>query len=646
MILQHNIAALNVRRQLGVVNTNLAKSTEKLASGYRINRAADDAAGLAVSEKLRSQVRGLTRASENVEDGISYVRTADGALSEVSDMLQRIRELSVQASNTAVNEIGDRAKIQQEINEIRNEVGRVFTDTEFNKKRIWDPARADADTIQVGSVTEPVASCSYSNGVTTITNANRYNVPQSGYQLSADENGVRVSWKNWKDQTITSDLIPWDPDPYSPMTINLQDHLSGVTGQIDPGTSVAGIQATFKVTPNTKATKEEIFNSYNHTYFAVVNSTPERAELYGTNNVRVQSVSINYKTELSSGKNMEKGDTSFIAPYPSNENRVAGNAESIYKFNFKLRQEGGGSVDAEAVATGLTFSSGDRSDATENTWWRWVSYVDGNGNPQKYKSGISYSQTPSNTGIVLGAGNTSNGLLGTTNGTGGTMTMSFDIRSGGKSIGSMVLTMDVTAADCQKYSGQPDVATQDVMMRFNALKGMDIYGDSASNSDGGALLHQYTSTVYSSSNGNYTTSIPVMESAGVIREYIQAGANAGQGIDMSYRHLSARLLGIGNTQVDTLEHAQSAIVEVDKALDIVSEERARFGAYENRFSYASKVDKNTAENLQSAESRFRDTDMAEEISIFSKEKILQQAGTAMLANANQSTQSVLSLLNA
>ena len=140
MIVQHNITSMNANRQLGIVGGNLAKATEKLSSGYRINRAADDAAGLAISEKMRSQVRGLNRASDNAQDGISLIQTAEGALDQKHAILQRTRELVVQASNTAVLDSGtaDVQKIQDEIDKLKEEYKRIDSDTEFNKKKLLD----------------------------------------------------------------------------------------------------------------------------------------------------------------------------------------------------------------------------------------------------------------------------------------------------------------------------------------------------------------------------------------------------------------------------------------------------------------------------------------------------------------------------
>ena len=132
MVVQHNLTAMNSNRMLGLTTASQAKSTEKLSSGYKINRAADDAAGLSISEKMRKQIRGLTQASLNAQDGISAVQTAEGALTEVHDMLQRMNELAVKASN-GTNSEDDRSYIQNEIDQLVTEIDRVSTTTKFNE---------------------------------------------------------------------------------------------------------------------------------------------------------------------------------------------------------------------------------------------------------------------------------------------------------------------------------------------------------------------------------------------------------------------------------------------------------------------------------------------------------------------------------
>ena len=137
MIVQHNLTAMNSNRQLGVTTSAQAKSSEKLSSGYRINRAGDDAAGLKISEKMRSQVRGLTRASTNAQDGVSLIQTAEGALNEAHSILQRMNELAVQGANDT-NENIDREAINEELDQLTQELDRISTTTQFNKQNLLD----------------------------------------------------------------------------------------------------------------------------------------------------------------------------------------------------------------------------------------------------------------------------------------------------------------------------------------------------------------------------------------------------------------------------------------------------------------------------------------------------------------------------
>ena len=149
MVVQHNLTAMNSNRMLGLTQSSLAKTTEKLSSGYKINRAADDAAGLAISEKMRRQIRGLSQASENAQDGISCVQTAEGALNEVHDMLQRMNELAVQAAN-GTNMDEDCEYLQLEVDQLIEEIDRVANSTTFNEKMLLDGTFEDV-RLQVGS---------------------------------------------------------------------------------------------------------------------------------------------------------------------------------------------------------------------------------------------------------------------------------------------------------------------------------------------------------------------------------------------------------------------------------------------------------------------------------------------------------------
>ena len=149
MVVQHNLTAMNSNRMLGLTTSSQAKSTEKLSSGYRVNRAADDAAGLAISEKMRRQIKGLTQATRNAQDGISCVQTAEGALTEVHDMLQRMNTLAVQASNDTMTS-DDRAYLNQEVRALVSEIDRVASTTTFNEQNLLDGSFSGKN-LQVGA---------------------------------------------------------------------------------------------------------------------------------------------------------------------------------------------------------------------------------------------------------------------------------------------------------------------------------------------------------------------------------------------------------------------------------------------------------------------------------------------------------------
>ena len=150
MVVQHNLQAMNSNRMLGLTQSTLSKSTEKLSSGYRVNRAADDAAGLAISEKMRRQVRGLTQAVRNAQDGISMAQTAEGAMNEVHDMLQRMNELATQSANGSLQS-EDRSYIQMEVDQLVSEINRVATTTTFNERKLLQGSLKNGVKLQVGA---------------------------------------------------------------------------------------------------------------------------------------------------------------------------------------------------------------------------------------------------------------------------------------------------------------------------------------------------------------------------------------------------------------------------------------------------------------------------------------------------------------
>ena len=177
MVVQHNMAASNANRQLGISTNTLSKSTEKLSSGYRINRAADDAAGLSISEKMRSQIRGLNKASSNAQDGISAIQTAEGALNEAHSILQRMNELATQAANDTNTSI-DRTAISAEMDQLTSEINRIQSTTQFNTMNLLDGSFSSRN-LQVGALSGQTIKIS-------VTKMSASNIGVSGLSVSSN----------------------------------------------------------------------------------------------------------------------------------------------------------------------------------------------------------------------------------------------------------------------------------------------------------------------------------------------------------------------------------------------------------------------------------------------------------------------------
>ena len=210
MVVQHNMSAMNANRMLSGVSSAQSKSTEKLSSGYRINRAADDAAGLSISEKMRSQIRGLNQASTNAQDGISLIQTAEGALNEQHSILQRMRELSVQASNGTETD-DDREAVQNEIEQLQSELTRISETTEFNTMKLLDGSQSGPEgaSSTSNSTTGSVVSKTTSAKLTT-TVADASGAAFKDEVINVDGVDVKVEWSKLSDADKTALKKKWD----------------------------------------------------------------------------------------------------------------------------------------------------------------------------------------------------------------------------------------------------------------------------------------------------------------------------------------------------------------------------------------------------------------------------------------------------
>ncbi|MCL2252831.1 MAG: flagellin [Lachnospiraceae bacterium] len=235
MVVQHNLTAMNSNRMLGATQISQAKSTEKLSSGYKINRAADDAAGLAISEKMRRQIRGLTQATSNAQDGISCLQTAEGALGEVHDMLQRMNELAIKAGNETLQST-DRQFIQSELNALKNEIDRVSETTTFNEQMLLNGEFSEGKRIQVG------AEVADANQIRiTITNMNWTSITAAAGDYNSTSGTLDVT------SSSTSSTIPGAPD---------YDRIKG---------TVSNIKAALKAVSTMRSDMGAVQNRLEHT---------------------------------------------------------------------------------------------------------------------------------------------------------------------------------------------------------------------------------------------------------------------------------------------------------------------------------------------------------------------------------------------
>lgn len=541
MVVQHNMQAMNANRMLNVTTSAQSKSTEKLSSGYRINRAADDAAGLTISEKMRKQIRGLDQGSTNAEDGVSAVQTAEGALTEVHSMLQRMNELAVQASN-GTNSEDDRSAIQDEISQLTTEIDRVSETTKFNEIYLLKGDKSGATTTNTlsahdaglaGKLGESV------NGKTTFT-ADKLGV--------GDKVTIAGKEYNIVDSAKASDY---------------QDAKSYTAASGDKLTDTDG-------------------NSY--TYY-VANDTDANGATVGANGW--------YKN----------GDS---AP-------GAVNATTIVKA--------GNTVNGKKIV-------GDGTNAaTSNT----ISTI---------QDAIKVLATGKQVKISDADGtNTKTYTIGTSTKEDGSAYTADDVAA-------LVTGGKIVQVDAGYNYALPAESKSDNDISLN-----DAYAKMAKELETASSIgadDKTKATVKNNGDGTFEiTQGQVEVKKGLsFSLHVGADADATNKINVNIESMSAAGLGIKgiNVKDDSGVAATYAIDAIADAVSKVSSQRSALGAVQNRLEHTISNLDNVVENTTSAESRIRDTDMAEEMVNYSKNNILAQAGQSMLAQANQSTQGVLSLL--
>lgn len=677
MVIQHNMQAANANRMLGNIVSSQSKSTERLSSGYRINRAGDDAAGLAISEKMRGQIRGLDKASSNAQDGISLVQTAEGALQETQNILQRMRELAVQASNDT-NTDDDRTQIQNEIDQLTQEVDRIANTTEFNSKKLLDGSLTgsvnakDGKTILEGSFGNSLVKATFTTDNTknaSHTDVIRVEVMEDFTEgkstastkkltdaqldkLYGDIN-TEIGTTNSTDEAIDKaidkacttavtglDALKTTADTSTKATAVNEKELdkfvdallaSGKTADTENGLLAKGVTKedvkaavsefmtawrdagqTTTTTPKVDAAKKalrDLFTTDNTTTVsgAVAASAKQGNFVNATNTAAAQN-----STAIGAGDTLKAAADTIVGDIETAVKSIVG-VENTNKVNIKKVEEKQEEVDALSNNE-LAHAIYDYGKAKDN-----LTTVQGSANPTEAAKAEAQAKVDE-AKKKLDVLNTDKQVINVSDLFGSSESKDFEIGSKVADDGTLEITMT-------NKDGSKNVIT---IQNADKLKAGDIL------------------TITSEAA---VESEPAKTGSEALR--LQIGANAGQEMTLGINSMKASDLNIVQTKegvegksldVTSQANASQAVNAYDLAIQKVSTERAKMGAVQNRLEHTISNLDNTSENLQSAESSIRDVDMATEMVSYSKNNILQQAAQSMLAQANQSTQGVLSLL--
>jgi flagellin-like hook-associated protein FlgL len=643
MVVQHNMQAANANRMLNVTTGQQAKSTEKLSSGYRINRAADDAAGLTISEKMRKQIKGLDRASTNAEDGVSAVQTAEGALTEVHSMLQRMNELATQASN-GTNSESDRSAIQDEISQLTTEIDRVAETTKFNETYLL---KGDTD------------------GSSSAKNVNAHDAGLAGKLV---DNGDGTS-------TFKLDKALEDGDQ---VTIAGKKYTIGsTTASTDGFEKLASLKAK-SLSVGDSVTYTENNKQVTKTLVDKVSNTGTPADIYATGDkikIDNQEYTIAAATDLTKagGAELSAADAQKLVGEAIANGKEASftskaAATGMYAANATINVKivadlGTNEVSSLASPTGHT-----AGDAFVAKNLKGNDIVAGDSVTISGKTITATDNDPANMSTVkdvvkslqngdvmqIGAKNiniadktdlandkyTVNDALSLLN---DKNTVQF------KTVTSAEGNAALTVSGLKAGTNYTAVDTKEVASDDNVISVKDAYSMMADELQKASSIGTDTAaTVKSDNSGSFTINHGTVEVKNGLSFNLHVGADADMTnkINVNIDSMSASGLGIKglNVKDDSGIAATYAIDAIADAISKVSEQRSSLGAVQNRLEHTiSNVD-NVVENTTSAESRIRDTDMASEMVNYSKNNILAQAGQSMLAQANQSNQGVLSLL--
>ena len=630
MVVQHNMQAANANRMLNVTTSAQSKSTEKLSSGYKINRAADDAAGLTISEKMRKQIRGLDRASTNAEDGVSAVQTAEGALTEVHSMLQRMNELATQSAN-GTNSTTDRQAIQDEIDQLTTEIDRVSETTKFNETYLL---KGDTD------------------GATSAKNVNAHDAGLAGKLVAngdgtstfkldkalADGDNVTIAGKKYTIGSTTASTDGFEKlDTLKDKKVSVGDSVTDANGNkktlVD---KVANATAIYKADDKIKIDGKEYTIA---TATELSNATGAKLSAADAQQM-VSEALANGKEASFTSKKLAAGiygadatvDVKIVSNLDTNKEVSSLSIATTAKVS-DLKGTGLAAGDVVSLS-GKAITATAKDPANMSTVKDIVKSLQKNDAIQIGGKTITISDK-----TAIGDNKyTVNDALSLLN---DKDTVNFDAVTSAEgkaalTVSGLKASTDYTAVDTKvAASGDNVISAKDAysMMAEELQKASSIGADVAAE-------------VKSDNSGNFTIKQGTVDVKEALSFNLHVGADADSTnkITVDIDSMSSAGLGIKGIKADTEQDATYAIDAIADAISQVSSQRSALGAIQNRLEHTINNLDNVVENTTSAESRIRDTDMAEEMVNYSKNNILAQAGQSMLAQANQSNQGVLSLL--
>ncbi len=586
MRINTNITALVANSHLQANDTMLGKTLERLSSGYKINRSADDSAGMAIASKMRTQIKGLDQANRNASDGVSLVQTAEGALNEVEAMLQRMRQLAVQGAN-GTNSDGERKAITEEIDALKEEIERIAKTTEFNKQPLLDGTQerrryTDVAGTEISSLSDSVPAGYYAISVSAFATPATASLSfgAKADNDTVDAKGVLVI-NDYKIMIDSSDTIADVKSKIVSAANKLNLTVSvGNNNTLNLTTYEYGREAKINCICTSDTLRNEL---------GLTNWLPRTAEFTFNGKSDIEPIGVDGKVTIN-GVDVNIAATDLIGDVKTKISEIASSADvyrdsdSEKKNSMVLSTKSFGStatVDVLFDSTALRNAMGMKEQTRE---------LEVRGKDMKANVLVAPTNAAAVTSTAARMTEFSNTAIITCN-------------------GNKAVVRDNKGFEIEYMVDRKKMTEDDIKEVENG--GKEILAE--------------------------------VKDLGMMTLHV--GANEGQIIDVNIPKVSLETLGIDLMNTSTENGCGKALTQLDGAIDKISSIRASLGAYQNRLESTINNLSSTEENMTSAISRIEDTDMAKEMTEFTRLQVLSQASTAMVAQANERPQTVLQLLS-